>query len=180
MDGNEAKILEKIKKRDARMLRHFYDAHHPQIFRFIFKQLGKKETAEELTQDVFYDFIEGIRDFRGNSSLKTYLFCIARNKVIDHIKKKKIKKILFSALPRYVVENVLTVFMDDQIERNELAEKIDKTIGKLPNDYQIILRLKYMDGHRVKEIAQKLALPFKTTESLLYRARHAFIKTFTR
>ena len=135
--------------------------------------------AEELTQDSFLDFIEGLRNFRGESSLKTYLFSIARFKVIDHIKKKKIKKILFSALPKSVVENLASVFIDDQIEQKELAQRIERVISSLPNDYHLILRLKYMDGRRVQEIARRFALTFKATESLLYRARQAFIKTYS-
>jgi len=48
----------------------------------------------------------------------------------------------------------------------------------LPNDYQFVLRLKYIEGERVNNIAKKLSLGFKATESLLFRARKAFIKVF--
>ena len=78
-----------------------------------------------------------------------------------------------------MVENMASVFIDDQIEQKELAQKIEKVINLLPNDYHLILRLKYIDGRRVQEIARRLALTFKATESLLYRARQAFIKTYS-
>lgn len=176
---NEEKIVRQIIKRDEKTLLSFYRTHHLTVLRFIHKQVGQKDVAEELTQDSFLDFIEGLRNFRGESSLKTYLFSIARFKIIDYIKKKKIKKILFSALPKSIVENMASVFIDDQIEQKELAQKIEKVINLLPNDYHLILRLKYMDGKRVQEIARRLALTFKATESLLYRARRAFIKTYS-
>jgi len=48
----------------------------------------------------------------------------------------------------------------------------------LPNDYQVILRLKYMEGIKIKEIAGILKMNFKATESLLFRARKNFIKIF--
>ena len=176
---NEEKIVKQIIHRDEKALLSFYRAHHAGVLQFIYKQVGSKDVAEELAQDSFLDFIEGLRNFRGESSLKTYLFSIARFKIIDHIKKKKIKKILFSALPKSIVENMTSVFIDDQIEQKELAQKIEKVINLLPNDYHLILRLKYMDGRRVQEIARRLALTFKATESLLYRARQAFIKTYS-
>jgi RNA polymerase sigma-70 factor (ECF subfamily) len=49
-----------------------------------------------LTQDTFVDFLEALRDFRYQSSLKTFIFSIAKNKNIDWLRKKKIKKIIFS------------------------------------------------------------------------------------
>ncbi|MFN6992559.1 MAG: RNA polymerase sigma factor, partial [Fervidobacterium sp.] len=113
--------------------------------------------------DVFLDFIESLRDFRGQCSLKTFLFTIARNKVIDIIRKKKIKKILFSALSPHVVEGLKTIFLDEEIEKKELAAKIKKVFKKLPNDYQLVLRLKYVEGEKVKSIAHKLSLGFKAT-----------------
>ncbi len=178
MTPQEEKIIEGIMKKDERILFAFYTANRSPVFKFIHKQISNRETAEELTQDVFLDFIEGLRDFRRESSLKTYLFSIARFKIIDHIKKKKIKKILFSALPKYFVENIVSAFTDTEVERKDLAAQIETAIARLPNDYRIIIRLKYMDGMKVKEIATRMAMSCKATESLLYRARQAFIREF--
>lgn len=164
--------------RDEKILRSFYLAHKKQITQFIFRQFKERELSEDLTQEAFIDFIEGIRDFRGGSSLKTYLFTIARHKVIDYIRKKKIKKVLFSALPQIIVEKAASVLFDDELGKGELSEKIYKTISSLPNDYGVVLRLKYIEGYKVKDIAQKLSLSFKSTESILFRARAAFIKVF--
>lgn len=178
MLASDEKIIEGLMKKDERILLAFYTAYRPQVFRFIHKRIGSRETAEELTQDVFLDFIEGLRDFRRESSLRTFLFSIARFKVIDHIKKKKIKKILFSALPKYFVENIVSAFTDTETQRRDLAEQIETAIRKLPNDYRIIIRLKYVDGMKVKEIASRMAMSCKAAESLLYRARQAFIREF--
>jgi RNA polymerase sigma-70 factor, ECF subfamily len=174
----EKLIIKKLIKRDEKELLYFYRSHKDEIFRFIFHQTNKKDIAEEITQDVFIDFIECLRDFRGDSSLKTFLFSIARNKLIDYIRKKKIKKILFSALPTRFVEKITSVAFDDGIEKKEMAQKIKKVFELLPNDYEIILRLKYIDGVKVKSIAKKLSIGFKATESLLFRARKSFIRIF--
>lgn len=174
----EKKTVEAILKKDQRVLYRFYRQYHGALFHFLNRQIQSRETCEELVQDVFLEFIEGLRGYRGEASLKTYLFTIARYKAIDYMKKKKLKKVLFSALPAGVVEGLVKIFMDDTIEQKELAAKIERTIGRLPNDYQVILRLKYIDGRRVKEIAARMALPFKATESLLFRARMAFIRTY--
>ena len=124
------------------------------------------------------DFIEALRDFRFQSSLKTFLFSIARHKIVDQIRKKKIKNILFSRLPSYIVEGLKVAFIDEEIDKKELREKIMKILESLPNDYRVILRLKYIEGIKIKEIAEKLKMNFKATESLLFRARKNFIKVY--
>jgi RNA polymerase sigma-70 factor (ECF subfamily) len=171
-------LLERIIKRDDKALFFVYKKYQPSIFKFVRSQINNYQLAEELTQDIFIDFIEALRDFRFQSSIKTFLFSIAKHKVVDQIRKKKIKNILFSRLPSFIVESLKVVFIDEEIDKKELQAKITKVIDSLPNDYQLILRLRYIDGIRIKEISEKLSLNFKATESLLFRARKSFIKVF--
>lgn len=175
---DEKKIVSAIIARDETALFELYKQHRDHLFRYIYNQLKDKSLAEEITQDVFLDFIEALRDFHFEASLKTFLFSIARNKVIDVIRRKKVKKILFSSLPAYVVENITSVMFDDTLEKKELAEKMKTVLQALPNDYELVLRLKYMEGQNVKSIAEKLSLKFKATESLIFRARRMFVKIF--
>lgn len=178
IDQKEKALLERIIKKDEEALLRVYKKYQPLIFNFVRSKISNYQLAEELTQDVFIDFIEALRDFRFQSSIKTFLFSIAKHKVVDQIRKKKIKNILFSRLPPFIVESLKVVFIDEEIDKKELEAKISKVIDSLPNDYQLILRLKYIDGIRIKEISEKLRMNFKATESLLFRARKSFIKIF--
>ncbi len=175
----DQEVIDGIKQKNDQTLLCFYRKYKDSILHFVLRQLHDKFLAEEITQDVFMDFIEGIRDFHRQSSLKTYLYSIAKNKIIDVIRKKKIKKILFSAMPSYIVEGLKTVLIDEDIEKKELSIKIKKVFRALPNDYRVVLRLKYIEGEKVKAIAHKLSLGFKAAESLIFRARKTFIKVFT-
>lgn len=175
---NESRLLESLLQKDEEALTKLVALYQRPILNFIRRQIKDTYLAEEIAQDVFIEFFESLRNFRQDSSLKTFLFSIAKYKVIDTIRKKKIKKILFSALPPYVVEGLKTILLDDEIDRKELQSKIQSVFEKLPNDYQLILRLKYMDNRPVREIAAILRLSFKATESLLYRARKAFVVVF--
>lgn len=175
---DEKQIIECIVKRDEKALFQLFNAYRQPVFNFIHRQIRDYQTAEEITQDVFFDFIESLRNFRGESKIKTFLFSIAKHKVIDYIRKKKLKKVLFSALSPFVVESIATVVMDDELEKKEVACKIKQVLDNLPNDYRVILRLKYIQGEKIKEIAQKLSMNFKAAESLLFRARKAFVRVF--
>lgn len=179
INQEENKLINRIINRDEKALLKVYRVYKNYVFNFIYRRLKDRSLAEELTQDVFFDFIEGLRNFRGDASLKTFIFSIARNKVIDEIRRKKISKVLFSALPQFIVEGLTTFLLDEEIEKKQLQEKIKKVFATLPNDYQLVLRLKYIDEEKVKEIAKKMSLSFKATESLIFRARKAFIKIFS-
>ena len=174
----DQEIIKRIIKRDEGAVINFYKKNFPLVFNFINRELKDQKTTEELAQDTFFDFIEEVRDFRFQSSIKTFLLTIARNKTIDYIRKKKIKKILFSAVPSFIVEKASAILLDNELEKKELSKKINDVFKSLPNDYELILRLKYIEDDKVKNIAKKLALSFKATESLLFRARKAFTKAF--
>jgi RNA polymerase sigma-70 factor (ECF subfamily) len=174
----EKELVRKIIQKDEQAFFEFVRRYEKDVFHFINKQLRNKELSEEVTQDVFIDFLDALRDFQFQSSLKTFLFSIAKYKTIDVIRKKKVKKVLFSGLPDYVVERLGAVVMDDELEKKELVQKMDRVLNSLPFKYRLILQLKYVEGVRVKAIADRLSMNFKSTESLLFRARKAFIELF--
>ena len=178
LEKNEEAIVKAITSGDEVVLYAFYKNHKRGLFRFILKYINNSQDAEEVLQDTFLSFIDSLRDFRGGSSLKTFLYSIAKNKSIDKIRKKKIKQILFSALPENIVNSMAVVFLEDELDKKAIATAIEKVLSKLPNDYQTVLRLKYKENCKVGEIAEEMSLSFKATESLLYRARQAFIFSF--
>ncbi len=178
ISNKDKELIRRIYRRDEKTLLDFYHTYHQQVFHYVKRQMHDYQLAEEITQDVFFDFIEKVRDFHFESSVKTYLFSIAKFKIIDTIRRKKVKKILFSALPSYVVEGLRTIFIEDELDQKELQKKLHKVFDKLPNEYRLVLRLKYIEEEKVKSIAKKMSLGFKATESLIFRARKAFIKLF--
>lgn len=175
MQPAEKLLIQRIIDKDEKALALVFKLYNAKLTNFINKQIRNKEETEEIVQDTFFEFIESLRNFRGDAKLQTYLFAIARHKVIDAIRRRKIKRVLFSALPDYVVEGLKTVVLDDEIDKNEMTRKINNVLTLLPHDYQVVIRLKYMEQRKVTDIARALQLSFKAAESLVFRARKAFI-----
>jgi RNA polymerase sigma-70 factor (ECF subfamily) len=175
---DERELAKKIIAKDEKSFFYFYKKHQKEVFFYVKKRIDNQRVVEELTQDIFVNFLEGLRDFHFQSSLKTFLMTIAKNKVIDYYRKKKIKSILFSKIPQFVIDSFSAFFLEEELEKKELQKKIEMIFKKLPNDYIVVLRQKYLEGKKVAEIARFLKIGFKATESLLYRARQAFIKEY--
>ncbi|MFH0773709.1 MAG: RNA polymerase sigma factor [bacterium] len=171
--------LEKVRQGDERSLLLVYRSYHRSLFQFINRQIRDVGVAEELVQDVFLGCIEGIREKRDINSFSAYIFTIARYKTIDYIRHKKLKRILLSALPENVVNGCATLLFNEKVQKDEITDILERVFKRLPHEYALIIRLKYIDGFTVKKIASQLAVNFKAAESMLFRARREFSKLYS-
>lgn len=174
---NDKEMLKKLLTKNEEALRCFYTKHKAPLLKYLQRTLDRQD-AEEVLQDAFIAFVEGLRNFRGESSLRTYLYSIAKRKSIDKIRRKSFKRVLFSYFPDYVVESLAHVFLKDELDKRYLKHKIEKVLKDIPRDHARILRLKYMEDYSVAEIADETGISFKAAESLLFRARQSFINLY--
>lgn len=174
----DATLVQRILTRDEQALRRFYQTYAPQLKRFIDTKVGSHEDADEILQDTLYAFLEGIRDYRGESSIRTYIFVICRRKVADYYRKKKIKSIVFSQTPK--LEAFVTPLLnpEEALDAAILKEQIHEALSQLVPRYQDVLIWKYIDELPVRTIATRLSITLKAAEMRLFRARKAFVHAF--
>ncbi len=145
-----------------------------QLKRFIALKVDDKNVAEELLQETLISGYESLPQFGGRSTFLSWLCGIAKHEIADFYRKKKIKTILFSRLPflEKLVDQALGP--EEKAIEAELKGKMARVFKGLTEGYRIILRLKYIEGLSVAQIAQDLGLTMKAVESRLTRARVAF------
>lgn len=171
-------LVSQILKGNEKALRIFYKAYQPRLLNFIKNKIANENDAEEILQDVLLATIEALRDFAFKSSLFTFICSIANHKVIDFYRRKKIKNVVFSRLPN--VEPLLSTLFgpEESLDDQLLRQKIKQTFAALTPKHRLILKMKYIYGFTVEEIAGKLAVSFKSAESQLFRARRAFVLAY--
>lgn len=176
----EKQLLDRLLSKDKTAVFEFYHRYSPRLINFIRKRIGNEADVEEIAQDTLFAFLEGARDFTGRCKLNTYLCSIAYNKIVDFYRKKQLKKIVFSQMPEGF-ESFIAEMSDPQKIFDEvlLGQKIAGVFARLTPHYSQILKLKYIEGRSVGEIAKILACSFKSAESVLFRARRAFVKLYT-
>lgn len=175
---NDNELIKKILTRDRHALNLFYRSYTPKLRQYIRYKISSPDDAEEILQDTLYAFLEAIRDFAGNAKLKTYLYAIASHKVIDWYRRKKIRHVVFSAVPQLESLVAPLVGPEEELDASLLREKIRIVLGKLLPMHRSVLVLKYADDFSVADIAKKLTISFKSAESQLFRARKAFVEAF--
>lgn len=164
---------------DEQQALSLYKEFSPKISRFLSTKLPKNE-VQEILNDVFFDAIDEIGTLKKETNLQAWLYKIAKNKVVDYYRKQKIKSFLLSQVP------YLDLFAKEMsqpefiLEKDQLRDKIEAAMRLISQKYQNILRMHYEDQLPIKAIALSLNLTPKATESLLYRARQQFIKTYER
>jgi RNA polymerase sigma-70 factor (ECF subfamily) len=141
---------------------------------FIRKKIGDEDVAEELTQDILMAAYQALPTFNGKSSEFSFICGIAKHKITDYYRKKKLKTILFSTNPVFeeIADQALTPERD--VLKNELKEEIKKTFGEIKAGYKNLLRLKYIEGLKTIKIDEMLKISTKAVESRLHRAKKEF------
>jgi len=172
-------LVKEIRKGNERALHLLYSHYKQSLYQFINRQIRDVGTTEELVQDVFMGALEGIRENAKIESFNAYIYAIARHKIVDHIRRKKIKKMVLSAIPEQFFNRCATLLFNDMTEKKELADSVEHILSHIPHEYALIIRLKYIEGLPVQTIAKKLALNFKAVESKLFRARKLFASLYT-
>ena len=171
-------IVKRILQGDARAVETFYQQYSPGILTYLKHKLPKQEDAQEILNDVFLDAIEGLPTLADQTNVKSWLYQIAHNKMVNFYRKKKIKSLLFSQFPYLKIVAEEFHQPEFQLERREIILRMQIALEKLSLKYQQILHMHYIEDLPVKIISVRLNLSFKATESRLYRARMQFIKQY--
>lgn len=171
-------LVRGILHRDKRALQQFYRSHTPKLLSFISAKVENPHDAEEIFQDTLFAFLEALRDFHGDCKISTFLYSIGKHKIIDYYRRKKLRHLVFSQAP-FLEELVSPVLNpEEELDATVLKEKLKRAFSLILPRYRVVLELKYVEDRPVLEIAKQFAWTLKKTESLLFRARKAFMKEF--
>lgn len=175
--GNLAdKILYiRLKERDREAFIKAYDLYLDNIYRFIFFKVSNKEEAEDLTSAVFlktWDHIQN-NQIENFSTLKSLLYTVARNTVIDHYRKKSNEQ--NTSLNEEISEHLPDEKQDLQ-KQTEIAGDFEVLKGymvELKDEYREVITLRFLNELEISEIAKILDKSKGNVRVLIYRAMNA-------
>ncbi|MES9858779.1 MAG: RNA polymerase sigma factor [Sedimenticola sp.] len=136
-----------------------------------------KEDAQDLTQEVFAKVHANRDKYRGDSSIKTWIYSIAANTAKDYLRSKSYKaysrqvEITEIDLKKYDDLSIPEKLLEDEIDTDRMSECISEFIIRLPHNYSSILVLKEFEGLSLKEISGIFDITVSTVKVRLYRAR---------
>jgi len=169
----------------AQLMNRYKDA----IYFRLLKMVDYKSDAEELTIETFGKAFTNIHQYESQFAFSTWLYSIAFNHALDHLRKKRINTIPLES----TLENDewigleynynLRSMSDDPEEaliKKQNALFLHKSISCLKPKYRTILEMRYFKEYTYKEIAKELNLPMVTVKVQLYRSREILFEILKR
>lgn len=152
-----------------------HDTYAPRIRHYLEKLAGSDE-ADDLTQETFARVSRSLNNFRGQSSLWTWLYKIATNTAIDRNRKNKLVRnnLALDVVAEIADKNVWTgevLPLDDHVIRREMNSCIRGVVCKLPETYRTVIVLSEFEGFKNEDIAIILGLKLEVVKIRLHRAR---------
>jgi len=147
------------------------------VYNLIYRLIGDRDEAADLTQDTFVAAFRSMSDFRGDASVYTWLYRIAVNKCKNAFKERDRRRArvgpgLDADLEAELVRGPSDAFEPDAVlERKELRERIERAIAQLPPDYRIVAVLRDLHGLSYEEIARTADLSIDVVRTRIARAR---------
>lgn len=152
------------------------------VFSLIFRMVRDREAAEDLAQDSFIKVLNHIDRYSPEFKFSSWLFKIANNVAIDHLRRRRVETISMDGSPHAstaseIEATALELEADqenalEEIEARELGSAIERAIGGLRPEYRSCIMLRHVEGRSYEEIAATLDLPLGTVKTYIHRARH--------
>lgn len=161
-------LIRKIKKGDKEAFGEIYELFAERIFRYIYFKVGKREEAEDLTQQVFVRVWESLDDFKFRKNpFSSWVYRIAHNLVVDFYRKQKD---VLSLNDDIKIEIADSLDLDERLYYKEEVKKILSLINRLPQEQKDILILRFVDDLSYGEIARIMKKSPLTLRVLQHRA----------
>jgi RNA polymerase sigma-70 factor (ECF subfamily) len=134
----------------------------------------RAEDVEDLASEVLLQIVSGdyavLRQFRGNSSLATYLTVISRRICVHELSRRFAAREVQPTAPQSQLDEI----EDEEVPRTpglESLEEVEKLLSKLPSREREVVRLHYIEGRSYEEISSELKVPVNSIGPILSRAR---------
>lgn len=142
---------------------------------FINRYVHNLSVAEEISEDVFVELLIHKRRYNFKTSLKTYIFTIARNKTVSYLRKASRKK-------EYSYEFIETesdgTSLEDEFIKKDQMRILHSALDRLNEDYRTALHLIYFEDMSYEQAAAVMKKNKKQIENLVYRGKIALRKEF--
>lgn len=161
-------ILNHIKDGDEQAFEKLFKDQYPILCGYARKYLDDVDQAEEIVQEMFFNFWQKRTKMDINISLEAYLFRSVRNSCLNYLKHLKIREEHRLATNQEIRQKEQEIH--DTVVVLELQEKIERVIDQLPPERKRIFKMSRYEELKYKEIAEKLNLSVKTIEAQMGKA----------
>lgn len=153
---------------DERAFRTLFDRFWPLLFQFASRMLGDDDAAMDATQEAFITVWEKRESIRTDSSLKGYLYTIAKNKLLIAIRRSKVANQYLAEL-RHVYEEGVSD-SEERVLEKEIAARFESELASLPPKMREAFELSRLEEKSYREIAETMDISDSTVKQHISKA----------
>ncbi|MGH7965621.1 MAG: RNA polymerase sigma factor [Candidatus Binatia bacterium] len=178
-DDPDVQFMLRFQKGDMEAFQQLFQKYSPSVVNFAFHFLGTRGRAEEIAQEVFLQVYRWQKRYEPKAKFSTWLFKIANNHCLNEVRRGEYK------VSRESLDPIISSdgeererdFPDtnpdegeESVAVKEAAERIEKTLQRLPENQRAALMLSRLEGMSYQEVAEVIGCTEKAVKSLVFRA----------
>jgi RNA polymerase sigma-70 factor (ECF subfamily) len=148
--------------------------HQSSVYRYLFRMLGSRDDALELTQDAFVRAWQALPQWQPEAQFRTWLLRIASNAALDALRRRQ--RVEFVALEESFDAPAPGPGPERQAQARQEMQQLEESLRKLTPEHRDILLLREVEELSYEEIGRVLSVSEGTVKSRLARARAALIE----
>jgi len=174
----DTELVQRAIARDEVAIRSIMQANNRRLYRLARGILLNDSEAEDVVQETYVRALTHLQDFRGDSSLATWLSRIAMNEALGRLRRQR-PGVELSSLPPGTLEAQIIQFPNSAtsedpektMAQREIQRVVEHAIDELPDNFRIVFITRVIEGMNVEETAEILGLKPETVKTRLHRAR---------
>lgn len=183
---SDSEIIEQLRQGNEQAFKKLVETHQQLVVNTCFGMIHNREDAEDIAQEVFIEVFRSIHKFRADSKLSTWLYRIAINRTLNHIRDNKRKKWYHSFEDEVVAKNQQLQQLESsrkdqpefELENKQRAVILHEAIASLPQNQKVAITLNKYEDLSYQEISEVMELSVSSVESLLFRAKKNLYKCY--
>ena len=178
----EQKLVTRAKAGDDEAFAQLMRDNERRIYNLTLRMTGNPEDAMDLAQETFLNAWRGLKFFKGDSAFSTWVYRLASNACIDHLRRQKRRQDISAPMPVNEEDDSVPDIPDErfqpeqELERQELRRAVAAGLDQLSDEHRQVLVMREINGLSYQEIGDILDLETGTVKSRIARARNSLRK----
>jgi RNA polymerase sigma-70 factor (ECF subfamily) len=163
---------------DQKAYAELMDRYRQSVFHTMLKMVNNRDDADDLTIEAFGKAFNKLNSYAPRYAFSTWLFKIAINNCIDHIRKKRLHLLSIDDPIEYdsdydYTHNIRAIQLDpeEKFIRDQKVQLMRSMLNKLSYKYRLMIELRFFEEMSYEEIATELEIPLGTVKAQLFRAK---------
>ncbi|MHB8512638.1 MAG: RNA polymerase sigma factor [Actinomycetota bacterium] len=158
-------IIEACRQGDEQAFEALVRATERQTYSLVFRIVGNRDDAADVVQDAYLKAWRGIKEFRGDSAITSWLYRVASNAAVEFLRKR-------NRLAEPIEPDRMSEMIEAPEQRSDVdGSDVEAALARLPAAYRAVLVMRELYGLSIEEIAKQMNATNGATKVRLHRAR---------